>query len=130
MPAAGRPSRSPSGTRTGRRPRESGRRPGGAPDQACEDEWHKPEMKVVVWRYLAAGAAANAAGEDDDFVGPEAELFWLVSNPIDVVAGERQEKGLYAAAAVRAESEALAALLRDVAGPLPFRPVILDPDWL
>lgn len=78
---------------------------------------------------MSAAAAMNAADSDEGFVGPGAELFYLVANPLDAIAYEKREQGSDAAAAVRDERGALAALLRDVAGPLPFRPIAFSAEW-
>ena len=101
-----------------------------AADEAADELLPQPRVVKIVWEFLAAGAAANALDYDEDFLGPEAELFWLVANPLDAIEGEQREKGLDEAAAVREESGALVALLREIAGPLPFRPVDLDSNWL
>ena len=95
--------------------------------KASDDQWPQ-SPKVNVWRFLAAGAAANAVEADDDFIGPEAELFYLASNPLDAIAGEKREKGLELVLVLRDESVALVALLRDICGN-PFRPVSFDPGW-
>ena len=77
---------------------------------------------------MAAVSAANAVGDSDSFVGPEAELLYLAWNPLDVVELSYRERGADHRPAREAEVKAHEALLRDIFGN-PFRPAMFDPAW-
>lgn len=81
-----------------------------AADEAATDVLlHTPEVNGETSNLdsanLSAAAAVTAAASDDRFVGPEAELFYLVANSLDAIACERREAGRHAD--LRDEREAM-----------------------
>lgn len=106
-----------------------------AADQATTDIWlATPEDASGAtsnWdsANISVCAASNAVGSSEDFVGPDAELFYLAANPIDAAMLEAREQGGNSQAVVEAERSFHLGLLRDIFGN-PFRTVLLDSAWL
>ena len=106
-----------------------------AADEATTDLWLATEENergaVSNWdsANLSVSTACNAVGPTEDFVGAEAELFYLAANPIEARMLEVREHGHNGDATLAAERVIHLALLHDIFGN-PFRPVSLAPAWL
>ena len=99
-------------------------------DLATEDQFglmsNWPAASMAAW--MANAAAVNAVGPSDDFVRPEAELFYLAANPIEGMEYILRERGMDYRVARESEWSVHRALLRDIFGN-PFRPATFDPAW-
>ena len=99
-------------------------------DSATQDQFglmhNWPAASMAAW--MATAAAANAVGATEDFVSPEAELFYLAANPIEGMEYILRERGMDYRVARESEWSVHLAFLRDIFGN-PFRPTTLDPAW-
>ena len=99
-------------------------------DFATQDQFgghgNWPAASMAAW--MATAAAANAVGNSETFVGPEAELFYLAANPIEGMEYSHRERGMDYRLARETEWSVHRALLHDIFGN-PFRPATLDPSW-
>ena len=99
-------------------------------DFATQDQFgghgNWPAASMATW--MATAAAANAVGDSESFVGPEAELFYLAGNPIEGMEYSYRERGIDYRLTRESEWSVHRALLRDIFGN-PFRPSTLDPMW-
>jgi len=77
----------------------------------------------------AASAGVNASAESWTFDGQQSQRSYLADNPAQAVYLRMKEDGQEVQGVKKTEKAALASLLRDIFGRLPFRPVTLNPAW-